>query len=186
MSRQGSRTAVISGTAILAALVVVFDYALKYSGFKIPFPWMPTLKFDFTGVPILLSFLMYGLPSAFTTSIVSLFAILSRSGDLLSATMKALSEFITVLGFSTGFWISKKLGLSSIYEMGLSWLLGVIFRIIAMSIANIVVLPIFYGISQESLYLIILFTAIFNLLQGSLSIFLAMILSKEIRRRIHW
>lgn len=82
MPRQGGRTAVITGTAILSALVVVFDYTLKYSGLKIPFPWMPTLKFDFTGIPILLSFLMYGLPSAFTTSLIALFAIVVRSGDV--------------------------------------------------------------------------------------------------------
>ncbi len=38
----------------MAALVIVFDYTLKYSGMKIPFPWYPNLKFDFTGVPIIM------------------------------------------------------------------------------------------------------------------------------------
>ena len=58
-----NNTAKLTGTAILAALVIVFDYTLKYSGLKIPFPWYPNLKFDFTGVPIVMSLFMYGFPS---------------------------------------------------------------------------------------------------------------------------
>ena len=184
MSRQGGRTTVITGTAILAALVVVFDYALKFSGLKIPFPWMPTLKFDFTGIPILLSFLMYGLPSAFTTSLIAAFAIVVRSGDLVSASMKALSEFTTVLGFAIGIWVCDKLRSPSIQKRWFGWLLGVSLRIIVMGAANLVVLPVFYGMAQEFVYASIPITAVFNLLQGSLSIILAAFLHEAIKRRI--
>jgi riboflavin transporter FmnP len=69
----------LAGTAILGTLVVVFDYSLKYSGFKIPFPWLPYLKFDFTGVPIVLFLLSFGLASGITTSAVALLAILARA-----------------------------------------------------------------------------------------------------------
>ncbi|MGQ9506844.1 MAG: hypothetical protein ACUVTB_03160 [Candidatus Bathycorpusculaceae bacterium] len=66
-------TTALAGTAILAALVVVFDYTLKYSGLKVPFPWLPILKFDFTGIPIVLSLLLFGLaPGAFTSAIAVL------------------------------------------------------------------------------------------------------------------
>ncbi len=184
MSRQGGKTAVITGTAILAALVVVFDYALKFSGLKIPFPWMPTLKFDFTGIPILLSFLMYGLPAAFTTSLIALFAIVVRSGDFVSASMKALSEFTTVLGFASGVWVCNKFSLPIIQERGLSWFFGVTLRIIVMGVANLIVLPIFYGMSQEFVYASIPLTAAFNLLQGSLGIILASFLHEAVGRRI--
>jgi riboflavin transporter FmnP len=50
-------TRTLAGTAVLAALVVVFDYTLKYANLKIVFPWLIYLKFDFTGVPIVLSLL---------------------------------------------------------------------------------------------------------------------------------
>ena len=63
MGKQ-NRTVVLTGTAIMAALVIVFDYTLKYSGLKIPFPWYPNLKFDFTGVPIVMSLFMYGFSPA--------------------------------------------------------------------------------------------------------------------------
>jgi len=41
MEPKVNPTARLTGTAILAALVLVFDYTLKYSGRKIPFPWVP-------------------------------------------------------------------------------------------------------------------------------------------------
>ena len=34
------------GTVLLVALTIVIDYAFKFSGLKILFPWMPTLKFE--------------------------------------------------------------------------------------------------------------------------------------------
>jgi len=68
---KGVKTAKLTGTAILAALVIIFDYSLKFSGLKIPFPWMPFLKFDFTGVPIVVSFLLFGTSSSAITSTIA-------------------------------------------------------------------------------------------------------------------
>ncbi len=92
-------TARLTGTAILAALVIVFDYALKLSGLKIPFPWMPFLKFDFTGIPIVVAFLLFGLPSASTTSVVASLGIIARSARALSfdAVSSRILRFGTVL-----------------------------------------------------------------------------------------
>ena len=104
MGGVGGRTAELTGTAILAALVVVFDYTLKFSGLKIPFPWLPFLKFDFTGIPIILSLFLHGLSSGATTSVVAFLAIVARSGDLVAAGMKGLAEFSTVLGMSVGLY----------------------------------------------------------------------------------
>jgi len=78
----------LAGTAILAALVVVFDYTMKYSSLKIPFPWLPFLKFDFTGIPVVLSLLLFGLIPGTFTSIIASVAILTRSGQIVSASMK--------------------------------------------------------------------------------------------------
>jgi len=82
MGTTERKTVRLTGTAILAALAVVFDYALKFSGLKIPFPWMPFLKFDFTGVPIVTAFLMFDLTSGTITTIVAVLGIIARSGDL--------------------------------------------------------------------------------------------------------
>jgi riboflavin transporter FmnP len=102
MGVSGRDTVRLVGTAILAAMVIVFDYTLKYSGLKIPFPWMPFLKFDFTGVPIMISLFMFGLPSAVSTSLAALLGIIARSGELVGATSKALAELSTALGIAAG------------------------------------------------------------------------------------
>jgi hypothetical protein len=48
-------TTTLAGTATLSALVVILDYALKYSNLKIPFSFAFHLKFDFTRIPVVMS-----------------------------------------------------------------------------------------------------------------------------------
>jgi len=97
-----NKTAILTGTAIMAALVIVFDYSLKYSGLKIPFPWYPNLKFDFTGIPIIMSLFMYGFSPAITTSIVAGLGIFMRSGNWISASMKSLYVLPNFWGYPWG------------------------------------------------------------------------------------
>ena len=138
---SASKSSKLTGTALLAALVIVFDYALKFSGLKIPFPWMPTLKFDFTGIPIALSLFMYGPVSALTTSLVAFVGILARSGDVIGASMKFAAEFSTVLGLGLGVRAAERL--TPLVQKGAGLALGVAFRVVAMSVANILVLPLY-------------------------------------------
>lgn len=170
MNERGWRTAQLAGTAILGALVMVFDYTLKYSGLKIPFPWLPYLKFDFTGIPIVLSLLLYGLPSAATTSIVAFLAIVARSGNVVSAAMKAIAEFSTVLGVEIG------LHLPSRYSKAISVVVGIALRIATMSVMNLVVL----GVQVNLLPLF----GVFNAIQGTFTVLVGYLLHKESLRRI--
>ncbi|MFH0847909.1 MAG: ECF transporter S component [archaeon] len=167
----------LTGTAVLSALVIVFDYSLKFSNFKIPFPWMPVLKFDFTGIPIALSLFLYGLPAAATTSLVALLGILARSGDVVGATMKALAELSTVLGFSM---VSSHTRTPKV----LAFISGGILRVLIMSVANLVVLPAFYATPFNAALLLIPANAIFNLLQGLVSMFGGLIIYEALKRRI--
>jgi riboflavin transporter FmnP len=177
----GSRSSKLTGTALLAALVVVIDYALKFSGLKIPFPWMPTLKFDFTGIPITLSLLMYGLPSALTTSVVAFVAIIARSGDVIGASMKFAAEFSTVLGLALGFKLTGKI--ISWLQKGLGLSMGLVFRVAAMSLANIIVLPAFYGIPESVAYGMLPLIAIFNIAQGTITVLLSIFLDEAVKKR---
>ena len=102
MGAKERNTVRLTGTAVLAALAIVFDYALKFSGLKIPFPWMPFLKFDFTGVPIVTAFLMFDFTSGAFTSIVAALGIIARSGDLIGGIMKGIAEVSTVAGLAGG------------------------------------------------------------------------------------
>ena len=100
-------TKILAGTTILGALVVVFDYTLKFSGLKIPFPLVPYIKFDLTGIPIALSMLLFGLIPGATTSAIAFLAILARSGDLVGPSMKALAEFSTITGIAVAIMLFK-------------------------------------------------------------------------------
>ena len=175
------RNVTIVGTAVLGALVLVLDYALKFSGLKIPFPWFPALKFDFTGLPIILSLFLYGLHSGATTSSIAFLAILLRSGDLIGASMKAIAEFSTILGMAPFINKSGRIGKS------LSIILGLTFRVVAMSLFNLAVLPIFYSAYYPTFLAAVLFLpllAAFNIVAGSISIFGGSLLYEALVRRI--
>jgi riboflavin transporter FmnP len=180
LSVSNRRSSLLTGTALLSALVIVFDYTLKFSGLKIPFPWMPMLKFDFTGIPIALSLFIYGLPSALTTSLVAFVGIVARSGDVLSAAMKFAAEFSTVLGLALGMRLACRF--TSRTQKGLGFALGVVFRVAAMSVANIFVLPV-YGYPIEVAYGMLPLIAAFNVVGGAITILFSAFLYEAIKRR---
>jgi len=166
------KTKTLAGSAILGSLVIVIDYLMKYSGLKIPFPWLPYLKFDFTGVPIVLSLLFFGLTSGATTSTIAFLAILIRSGDVVGASMKAVAEFATILGMAISAKLLKK---SSRFEKGISLMSGVTCRTVIMFFANLMII---------SIYLSPLIAA-FNVIQGAISILLAYFIHSTIIHRAH-
>lgn len=177
-SVPGRFTRRLTGTAILAALVVVFDYGLKFSGLKIPFPWLPMLKFDFTGVPIALSLLLYGLSSGATTSAVASLAILARSGDLVGATMKAIAEFSTVSGIAIGLRLPIR------WRMVLSVIVSVALRIATQSITNLIVLPVYYGMPYNVVVGLLPMIGVFNAIQGTITVLLGYLLYEAYVRRV--
>ena len=178
MDKVGWNTARLTGTALLAALVVVFDYTLKFSGLKIPFPWLPFIKFDFTGIPITLALLLYGLSSAATTSGVACLAIIARSGDMVGAMMKAIAEFSTVLGIRLGLHIMGR------YRRTVSVLIGVALRVTAMSITNLVVLPIYYGMPYPVALNLLPMIGAFNAIQGVMTVLVGFLLYEAYVRRV--
>jgi riboflavin transporter FmnP len=173
-------TTTIAGTTILGSLVIVFDYSLKFSGLKIPFPWLPILKFDFTGVPIVLSLLLVGLAPGATTSGVAFLAILIRSGDLVGASMKALAELSTILGMAFSYrWLKN----TKNFGKALSLILGVTSRVLIMFFANLIILPTYYQTPQTAVIAVNLLIAAFNVIQGTISIILGYFLYNIIINR---
>jgi len=149
----------------MGALAIVFDYTLKFSGLKIPFPLLPILKFDFSGIPIVMALLLCGLTSGATTSLVVFLGILARSGDVIGASMKAVAEFSTILG------------IAPFYHRGvgrrgrvIGAIAGITLRVLAMSIANLSILPMFYNLPLEAVVGLLLPIAAFNAAQGGISI----------------
>jgi riboflavin transporter FmnP len=174
-------TRALAGTAILAALVVVFDYAVKHSGLKVPFPWFPVLKFDFTGIPIVLSLLLFGLvPGAFTSAVAFL-AILARSGDFIGSSTKGLAEFLTVLGMFLGLKIVRR------FKLPVSLSFGIATRVFLMMLVNstliytgIIAIPQSY---KELPFIVVLLSGVFNIIQGTISIVGGYLIYAVIKRR---
>lgn len=160
----------------MSALVVVFDYTLKFSGVKIPFPIMPAMKFDLDGIPIVLALLLYGPYSAVTTCFVAFVAILARSGAAVSASMKALAEFGTVLGLLPFYRINPKgfrlFGVAS----------GALSRILIMIAATLTVWPLIFQ-SEQAALAFVPFLAIFNAIAAVVSISGGYMVFKALARR---
>ncbi len=161
----GRRTIFITVTATMGALVIVLDYTLKFSGLKIPFPWLPYLKFDFSGIPIVIAMILCGLTSGAATCVIAALGILARSGDVIGASMKAIAEFFTILG------------MAPFYRRGqgrtgriIGAIAGIALRILTMSLANLSILPMFYHIPFEAAVALLLPIAVFNTIQGGISI----------------
>lgn len=183
VTNSGRKSVRLTGTAILAAMVIMFDYTLKYSGLKIPFPWMPFLKFDFTGVPIIVALLLFGFLPAATTSIVASLGIIARSGDLIGGAMKGIAELSTVAGMAMGLLLARRIGQKGYASKGLSLVTGLIFRVIIMSIWNLIVLPAYYGIPYSAAVGMLSLLGLFNAMQGSISILFGHALHEAYTRR---
>ena len=181
---KGVKTAKLTGTAILAALVIIFDYSLKFSGLKIPFPWMPFLKFDFTGVPIVVSFLLFGPSSSAITSTVACLGIVLRSGDLVGGVMKGVAEFSTVLGMALGLRLMGRFNTGSRSTKMVSITIGVLLRILSMSVWNLVVLPYAYGMPFGVVVGMLPLLGVFNGIQGTITSFIGYVLYEAYARSI--
>lgn len=161
-------TRTLAGTAILAALVFVFDYSMKVSHAKIVYPWLPKLRFDFTGVPIVLSLYLFGfLPGVFTSAI-ALIVILVRSGDIVGSSMKAVAELSSVVGVALALKAVPR------FKKIASFILGVSTRCFVMFFPNLFLFPL--ALSP--------LIALFNIIQGSISILGGFFIHEAIRRRI--
>jgi riboflavin transporter FmnP len=178
-------TKTLAGTVVLGALVVVFDYTMKYSALKIRFPWLPFLKFDFTGIPIVLSFLLFGLISGATTSTIALLAILGRSGDVVGSSMKGLAELSTILGMALGLLLKRN---PSMLRKPISFILGISARSLVMICTNLILIftgvMALYGDYAEIPVIVSLLVGAFNAVQGSLSILGGFFIYEAIIRRI--
>jgi len=175
-------TRTLTGTAVLGALVVVFDYTMKFSGLKIQFiPPLQFLHFDFTGVPIVLSLFLFDLiPGGITTSAVSFFAILVRSGNPVGPLTKALAEFSTIFGVALGLkWFKNPTKLTKV----MSGVLGVALRCLIMFFVNLAIQPVYYGTPLMGVLLLSPLVALFNAIQGSISILGGYLIYEAVMRR---
>jgi len=175
------RSVFVAGTALLGAIVAVLDWTFKIAGLKIPFPLFTSLKFDALGIPMLLSYFLFGFFSGTITSIVAWLSISPR--DPFSGFMKFLAEFSTILGV---FIVLRAHRPSSGLWKVLAMISGIIFRVAVMDVANILLLPIFTAFyrTPEAVILIVPFISLFNVIQGAVSVFGGFLLYEAVVTRL--
>ncbi len=172
----------IAGTALLGAMVAVADWTFKISGLKIPFPLLPFLRFDLLGIPMLLSYFLFGFLSGFITSMVAWLSIAYR--DPFSGFMKFLAEFSTIIGV---YLVLRTRRPSSHWVKSISMIVGILVRVVVMAVANILLLPIFmpgFYKTYTAVIVLIPLMSLFNAIQGILSVFGGFLLYEAVVLRL--
>jgi riboflavin transporter FmnP len=157
----------IAGTALLGAIAAVLDWTFKLANLKIPFPLMTELKFDLLGIPMVLALLLFGLASGIITCSIGAVSIAIRGPP--NAFLKFLAELSTILGI---YLVLRIKGLKSL-DRQRTKLLGagssIVVRVMVMTFANLLLLPLFFSQAFEAVLLLLPIYAVFNVLQGALS-----------------
>ena len=137
--KNSVNTRAISLSAVFSALSVV----LTMAKLTIPFPLLPYLEFDFSEIPITSVVFLIGPEYAMLSAAIYWIVLTIRAGDLLGPAMK----FAAVASMIIGFWLVSKItngktqkSLQSAVTSGL--VLGVVIRVLVMSVFNYVVLTV--------------------------------------------
>ena len=193
----------VAGAAVMGSLAVV----LTFAGLEVPYPPLPYLKFDFAEIPIVLALLIYGFPPALLATIVYWIILLAfGSFSPIGPSMRFLATLSMVLGLYAGYVMfrEEKVELNpSALPLVAGSIVGIIFRVLVMTLANYVVLivlfPEFMGMAindvckalgwsfnspEEEVFWVFAFIGIFNVLQSLLSIVPAALLVKAIVRSV--
>ncbi len=122
--------------------------------FDIPFPLYPKISWDLTGIPMMISLLLYGPLSAVYTCMIGCSIIFIR-GNVFGGVFKLVAELATLLGFAV---IRKNVVLKSAT--------AILSRVTVMTIANYYLLPAFYKMPEPVVLGLLAYIGVFNLTQA--------------------
>ncbi|MEM2556005.1 MAG: hypothetical protein QXD31_04065, partial [Candidatus Caldarchaeum sp.] len=180
----GMRLTSLTSGASMAALALV----LAVLPLSFPFPPVPYLRFDPAEIPVFIALLGFGPASGMLAAIIYYLALLAV-GEFtpIGPTLKFLAVLSSVVGFWAGSRLLSSKGMASMVGAGV--VVGIFLRVVVMTAANYVVLvamfpeflnfatatlSAFLGIRLTSdlqgLFLVLLFTAVYNILHMALSL----------------
>ena len=160
-------TRMIAVASILGALAALSEL-IPGPPFDIPFPLYSKISWDLTGIPIMISQLMYGPITAVYTTLIGCSIIFLR-GNLYGGIFKIVAELATVMGHA----LLKR----STVERSLS---AVASRVLVMTVANYYLLQMFYGMPESVVIGLLPVIAVFNASQVLISIIPAYIVCQRI------
>ncbi len=181
-------TKVVSVVSIMGAVAI----SLSILRIEFPFPILIYLKFDLAEIPTFVTYYIVGGFPAILCATIHFLGLLFRGSEPLGASMK----FLAIISTISGMVVARRWGVKA------EILSGALIRIIAMSIANIIVLALLFpgylafakellktsGLSVETeadvlIYTLVL-TAIYNALHTALSILPSLAIVETIRKRL--
>ena len=155
MRKLGSRE--IVAISLLGALSALLE-VIRGPPFDIRFPLYPNISWDFTGIPIMISLMLYGPLSAIYTCLIGCSIIFFR-GNVPGGTLKLIAELATLVGFAL---LRKGVVSKSIA--------AIISRVGVMTLANYALLPLFYDAETSWVVGLLAPIALFNISQALLNI----------------
>ena len=127
----------IALSAIFSALAVM----LTMINITIPFPLLPYLKFDFSEIPVTMSFFLIGPQYALLSTAIYWIVLTIRAGDILGPAMKGAAVASMIIGL----WVTSKIikgnktkDVKSLITSGLA--IGGLLRVVVLSMFNYAVL----------------------------------------------
>jgi riboflavin transporter FmnP len=162
---------VLAVASVFGALSVLLE-VIRGPPFDIPFPLYDRISWDLTGVPMMLSLLLYGPLAGIYTCLIGC-AIIFLRGNLAGGVFKLVAELATLIGYAL---LRRGVLLNSV--------LAAVARIGVMTAANYYLLPFFYGMPVSVAVGLLPTIAVFNASQAAINIYPAYFLSAVIRRRV--
>lgn len=199
LQKKGWETRSIALSAVFSALSIM----LTMTNITIPFPLLPYLQFDFSEIPVTMSFFLVGPQYALLSTAIYWIVLTIRASDILGPAMKGAA----VVSMIVGLWLASKLSnrnfdrrLRSLVSTGL--VLGITIRVIVMSVFNYAVFTVIapfwldyatglvaaLGLPTSSpiqtILWVLLLTGIYNLLHTALSMIPSVYVSEATIKRI--
>ena len=165
--RLGSRE--VAAASLLGALAALWEI-IPGPPFDIPFPLMPRISWNLTGMPMMIGLLLFGLIPGVYTTLIGCSIIFAR-GNLPGGTLKLLAELATLLGFVL---LKKRIIPKTV--------LAVASRVVVMTVANYFLLQLFYNMTEVVVAGLLVPIAIFNLTQALINIIPAYLISLRISK----
>lgn len=158
----------IAVASVLGALSVLSEM-IPGPPFDIPFPLYPKISWDITGLPMMVSLLLYGPGSAVYTCLVGCSIIFLR-GNVYGGIFKIVAELATVLAFGLlkrGVVVNSAAAVAS--------------RVVVMTLANYYLLQLFYRMPEPLVISLLVPVGLFNIAQALINIIPAYIIYSRVR-----
>ncbi len=155
MIKIGSRE--IAVASVLGALAAMSEM-IAGPPFDVPFPLLPRISWDLTGIPIMVSLFLYGPITGVYTCLIGCSVIFLR-GNVYGGVLKVIAELATILAF-----IILRRGIVP-NTVG-----ATTSRVLVMTVANFFLLQLFYGMSEPAVVGLLIPIGVFNVTQALINI----------------